>query len=150
MTKTTSIGNFSILRVGALAQLNQHVFTHAALPFGVEGKKFLKDELGLTSMEVSINKMPPGGGMPFHHRHQESEELYLFIKGKGQFQIDGEIIDVTEGTAIRVAPKGVRVWRNNASEDLYYIVIQAKSNSLAGSSIADGVVVEGAVEWPGR
>lgn len=148
MTKSTPIGNFSVFKAGALAQLDQHVFTHAALPFAVEGKKFLKDELGLTSMEVSINKMPPGGGMPFHHRHQESEELYFFIKGKGQFQIDGQIIEVTEGTAIRVAPEGVRVWRNNSNEDLYYLVIQAKANSLDVSSISDGVGVEGKVEWP--
>lgn len=46
-----------------------------------------------------------------------------FIKGSGRFQVDGDVIDVREGTVIRVAPEGTRAWRNNSSEDLYYIVL---------------------------
>ena len=86
--------------------------------------------------------------MPFHHKDQEHEELYLFIKGKGQFQIDGEVVDVREGTAIRVAPDGVRIWRNNSSEDLYFAVIQAKAKSLSGEDISDGIGVGNRIEWP--
>ena len=137
--------NFTILNLGELAKLNQFVF---AVPgFSVEGKKFLKDDLGLTGMEVSLNKMPPGAGMPFHHKHQENEELYFFIRGKGQFQLDGKTLDVSEGTAIRVAPSAKRCWRNNSREDLYYLVIQAKSNTMKTSTGSDGVVLNDEVRW---
>ena len=138
-------GNYTVLKLGDLAKLNQ--FTFAVPGFSMEGKKFLKEEMGLTGMEVSLNKMPAGGGMPFHHRHQENEELYFFIRGKGQFQLDGQTIDVAEGTAIRVAPKAARCWRNNSKEDLYYLVIQAKADSMNGSTGSDGVVLEDKVSW---
>ena len=138
-------GNFTVLKLGELAKLNQ--FTFSVPGFSVEGKKFLKDDLGLTSMEASLNKMVPGGGMPFHHRHQENEELYFFIRGKGQFQLDGKTLDVSEGTVIRVSPSAARCWRNNSKEDLYYLVVQAKANTMKGSTGSDGVVLNDEVRW---
>lgn len=139
--------NYSIFEVGALENLDQYAFTSKVLPSAITGKKFLKDELALTGMEVSFNTFPPGAAMPFYHRHREHEELYLFLKGQGQFQIDGKVIDVKEGTAIRVAPNGVRAWRNNSDHDLLYVVIQAKANSLPKGTIEDGVAVDQKVTW---
>jgi hypothetical protein len=46
-----------------------------------------------------------------------------------------------------VAPDGVRAVRNCGTEDLYYVCIQAKANSLTGRTIADGRRVEGPVVW---
>lgn len=99
-------------------------------------------------MEVSLNKMLSGEGVPFYHGHKANEELYIFLKGKGQFQIDGEVIDVSEGTVIRVAPDGIRAWRNNSSEELYFIVIQARSDNFSGSNISDGKGTGAPVNWP--
>ncbi len=140
--------NFTVAHIGQWTQLGNYTFKHPKLPGTYPGKLFLKNILKLTGMEVSLNKLPPGTQMPFHHKHQEHEELYLFIKGKGQFQIDGKVVDVGEGTAIRVAPDGVRIWRNNSSEDLYFVVIQAKAKSLSREDISDGMGVGNRVEWP--
>ncbi len=115
--------NFTVAHIGKWTYLDKYIFKHPKLPGAFTGKLFLKNELKLTGTEVSLNKLPPGAQIPFYHKHKENEELYLFIKGKGQFQIDGEVVDVREGTVIRVAPDGVRTWRNNSSEDLYCIVI---------------------------
>ncbi len=139
--------NHSVFEIGPMENLGQYAFTTKLLPSAVPGKKFLKGELDLTGMEVSFNKFPPGAAMPFYHQHREHEELYLFLKGRGQFQIDGKTIDVKEGTAIRVNPAGVRAWRNNSDQDLYYVVIQAKANSLRSGTIEDGVVVDRKVQW---
>lgn len=139
--------NYSIFEVGALENIGQYSFTSKVLPSAISGKKFLKDELALTGMEVSFNTFPPGAAMPFYHQHREHEELYIFLKGRGQFQIDGKVIDVKEGTAIRVAPTGVRAWRNNSDQDLLYVVIQAKANSLPKGTIEDGVAVDKKVTW---
>jgi len=86
--------------------------------------------------------------MPFYHRHREHEELYIFLKGRGQFMVDGSVVDVQEGSVIRVAPEGVRTWRNHSQEDLYYIVIQAKAGTLQSGTIEDGVVSPERVSWP--
>lgn len=138
--------NFTVFHVGNWSELDQYAFKHPNLPNSFPGKLFLKRELKLTGMEVSLNKFPPGASMPFYHKHQEHEELYIFIKGRGQFQIDDEVIDVGEGTVIRVAPDGIRTWRNNSSEDIYYIVIQAKVGSLSGEEISDGIAVKQCIE----
>lgn len=139
--------NFSVYEVGPLDALDQYAFNIEALNATVLGKKFLQKDLGLTSTEISFNKFPPGAAMPFYHRHREHEEVYIFLKGKGQFQVDGKIIDVGAGTTIRVAPSGVRIWRNNSNEDLYFLVIQAKANSFPKSTIEDGVVVDQRINW---
>jgi hypothetical protein len=56
--------------------------------------------------------------------------------------------DVREGSVIRVAPDGVRTWRNHSQEDLYYIVIQAMAASMSATAIEDGVMYQGMVMWP--
>lgn len=134
--------NFSFFDFGLFEKLDQYFFEHPKLTEGVVGKQFLKKELGLTSMEVSLNKFPAGTSMPFSHKHRENEELYLFLKGKGEFCVDGDWFEVQEGSAIRVAPNGVRTWRSSSSDELIFIVIQAKAGTLEGSSIQDGIPVQ--------
>jgi mannose-6-phosphate isomerase-like protein (cupin superfamily) len=77
-----------------------------------------------------------------------SEELYIFVKGQGQLLVDGEALDVREGTVVRISPEGARAWRNTSSEDLYYIVVQARAGTLANGTITDGVEVPGEPRWP--
>ena len=149
MSKLNNVqrGNqFTAAHTGSLSELDQYIFGVGGRT--VDGKLFLKDNIDLTGMEVSINKMPPGTSVHFKHKHNANEELFLFIKGQGQFQVDGEVIDVREGSAIRVSPEGVRAVRNNSTEDMYYICIQAKNNSLDGYTLTDGVIVEPTVVWP--
>lgn len=134
--------NFSFIDFGPFEKVDQYLFKHPKLTEEVAGKQFLKEELGLTSMEVSLNKFPAGTSMPFSHKHRENEELYLFLKGKGEFCVDGDWFEVQEGSAIKVAPNGVRTWRSSSSEELLFIVIQAKAGTLAAGSIQDGVPVK--------
>lgn len=133
--------NYAITDLGSFANAEQHLFEHPKIAKKVPGKKFLKEELDLTSMEISINKLPAGGSMPFTHKHRENEELYLFLKGKGQFCVDGNWFDIQEGAAVRVSPDGARTWRSSKDDELIFIVIQAKAGSMKGHTIEDGVLV---------
>jgi mannose-6-phosphate isomerase-like protein (cupin superfamily) len=85
--------------------------------------------------------------MPIYHQHQQNEEVYIFIQGKGQIQIDDEVTEVQEGTIVRIAPKGERTWRNNSNEPLLYIIIQARENSLTQYSLGDAIIPEKEVNW---
>ncbi|MGH1406584.1 MAG: cupin domain-containing protein [Rhodomicrobiaceae bacterium] len=114
----------------------------------VAGKLFLKEQMNLTSCEISINALPPGEGMPFHHTHKQNEEIYIFLNGTGQVQIDNEVLEVKEGTILKIAPNGVRTWRNNGSEMLVYLVLQMKDNSLVQWGLEDADVPEKEVAWP--
>ena len=141
--------NFSGSHIGTLGDLDHYLFFHPqGKGRGYPGKLFLKEALTLNSMEVSINKLGVGQGMPFNHTHTAHEELYIFLKGRGQFQVDGTVIDVQEGSVIRVSPQGVRTWRNHSQEDLYYIVIQALEGSMVEGTIEDGVRCEEPPHWP--
>lgn len=138
--------NFTAYESGARKEWPDHVVQLPGLE--IPGKHFLKDKLGLTACEISVNSLKPGTDMPFYHTHQQNEEVYIFIQGKGQMQVDGEVIEVQEGTIVRIAPNGVRTWRNNSKEPLFYIVAQMKENSLIQYGLGDGVVQEKAVSWP--
>lgn len=139
--------NFTVADMGKLSQLNHFSFQLPSRGIEVEGKLFINQILDLTSCEISFNKLPVKAAIPFYHKHKQNEEIYLFIQGKGEFQIDGDVFPVSEGTAIRVDPNGERTLRNNSAEDLIYIVIQARTNSYEGHTISDGVAIDKKVSW---
>jgi uncharacterized cupin superfamily protein len=139
--------NFTLVQAGKFSELKQYELKHPKMDRKVHGKLFLRDELGLTGMQISLNQLPAGISVPFYHSHKENEELYVFVGGKGQIKIDDQELDVEEGTVVRIAPEGVRTWRNNSDHDLYYLVIQAKENSLDRDTFDDGIVPEIPVEW---
>lgn len=133
--------HFTAAQVGEWEQVGSYATEFPG--FTANGKLFLKDLLGMTGMEISMNVLPAGVVMPFQHQHKENEEVYIFVKGSGQFMVDGQEIPVQEGTVIRVGTEGNRSWRNNSTEDLYYIVIQAKEHSLTQATLGDGIVIPG-------
>ena len=138
--------NFTAYESGFLKEWPEHSVEIPGLG-EIPGKLFLKDALGFTGCEISLNSMAPGANMPIYHQHQQNEEVYIFIQGKGQIQIDGEVIDVEEGTIVRIAPNGERTWRNNSNEPLFYIIIQARENSLTQYGLGDAISPEKEVNW---
>jgi mannose-6-phosphate isomerase-like protein (cupin superfamily) len=140
--------NFTAVHLGPLAQLNQYTYKHPALLRATDGKVFLNQLLGMTSSEISLNKLPPRTSMPFYHTHRLNEEIYLFLKGEGEFQIDDKVLPISEGTVVRVSQEGERCWRNTSeTEDLYYVVVQARAGTYEGNTVADGVGVQKRVSW---
>lgn len=135
------------VEAGAPSAWRRFQYVHPALG-KVAGKLFLKEPLGLTGMEMSLSVIPPGAGIPFLHRHRRNEEVYVFLQGRGEFQVDGAVFGVAEGSVVRVAPSGARAYRNTGEEPLAFIVIQAVAGTDAGSTIEDGEPVAGEVTWP--
>lgn len=99
------------------------------------GKAFLHDLLGLTSCEISVSTMPAGIKLPFNHKHKNNEEIYIFLKGNGTMILDNNIIEVKEGSCVKVLPIAVRTIESKT--DLEYICIQAKLNSLEQFGLND-------------
>ncbi|HKU38782.1 MAG TPA: cupin domain-containing protein [Polyangiales bacterium] len=139
--------NYATFEAGNPDTWSQWKFKHPLLERSARGKLFLRELLGLTGMEVSLNTLPPSAAMPFLHTHREHEELYVFLSGSGEFQVDGERFPVTPGALVRVAPAGERSWRNTGDEPLVYIVIQAKQGTVTCDTIADGVPVPSKAPW---
>ena len=130
--------NFTTVELGAFAEVE---YGDNDRP-----KKFLKDTLALTGMEISVTTIPAGGKSPFFHSHKQNEELYIFIQGSGQMQLDDNLVDVKEGTLIKVLPASKRAIRASADAQLVYLCIQAKENSLEQYTKGDGII-NNDVDW---
>lgn len=107
----------------------------------------LHEALGLTGAEVSINTVPPNGGVPFAHVHTNNEELYIVLEGKGELWIDGETLPIQAGDSFRIDPAGKRAIRAAADSSLKYICVQTKAHSLGGFTMTDVKLVDDKAPW---
>lgn len=140
--------HYSHAALGPLGQLSQYGFVMPPLrERPVPGKVFLQAPLALTGAEVSFGLLPAGLGMPFLHRHREHEEIYLFLRGSGEVQVDDALLPVEEGSVVRVAPPAARALRNTGEEGLVYIVLQVQQNSLHVGTIDDGELLADKPAW---
>lgn len=137
--------NYSAIEIGKLQDLAEYSFPHPKLKQDVRGKLFVGEILKSTGVEISFQIMPAKTDIPFLHSHTNHEEIYIFLKGKGKFQIDNDLFDVQEGSVVRIAPKGKRTWRNNSDDIMILIVIQAKTGTLEDYNVLDGFGVSGEI-----
>jgi mannose-6-phosphate isomerase-like protein (cupin superfamily) len=146
--KTVQGTNFTCFHAGGREGWSQFRLEPPDAPMPVRGKLFLRSLLGSAGLEMSLNVLPPGRGMPFLHRHRQNDEVYVIIGGRGQFLLDGECIDVEEGSVVRCNPQAARAWRNNSEEPLYFLCIQYRADSVIEGGTRDGEKVEGKPAWP--
>ena len=118
--------NFKNAEIGTLAEIGEKY---------ENGKAFLHDLLELTSYEISVNAMTAGLKIPFCHRHFQNEEIYIFLKGEGTITVDNKVIDVKEGSCVKIMPKAARTIE--AKTDMQYLCVQAKTNSLEQFGLKD-------------
>jgi mannose-6-phosphate isomerase-like protein (cupin superfamily) len=140
--------NFTCVHAGSMEEWSQFRLEPPDVPRPVRGKLFLGKLLESSGMEMSLNVVPPGKGMPFLHRHQQNDEVYIVVGGRGQFLVDGECIDVAEGSVLRMRPAAARAWRNNSDAPLYFLCIQYRADSVIHGATHDGQKVEGNLTWP--
>jgi mannose-6-phosphate isomerase-like protein (cupin superfamily) len=111
------------------------------------GRVTLHDELSLTGSEISINELPAGVSVPFNHPHKRNEEVYIVLKGKGRFHVDGDEFEVEEGSVVRVDPAGARCITADSQSPIRYACIQTEAKSLAQFTETDGVILESKPSW---
>lgn len=138
--------HFSALSTGSFSQLNDYVLP-VAPGMEIQGKVFMGQTLQTTGAEISFQSFAPGKETGFIHTHQTHEELYIFVSGKGEFQVDGQVFPVGEGSVVRVAPEGKRSVRNNGTEPLIMICVQYKAQTFTAQDAADGQLLQEPVKW---
>ncbi len=139
--------NFTAVSVGKLNEIKNYV-----LPMGnieIPGKVFVGQALQATGSELSFQVLVPNQDSGFLHTHKTHEELYFILKGEGEYQVDGEIFSVSEGSIIRVAPNGKRALKNTGKDEMLMLCIQYKANSFAenDSPAGDGVILNDTLTW---
>jgi mannose-6-phosphate isomerase-like protein (cupin superfamily) len=88
-------------------------------------------DLGMEQVGFTWRRMPPltGGKGSYGHRHRTQEEVYFVASGTLQFKLDDEVIDISEGTVVRVAPEVARSVWNAGPGDAVLIVVSTRSDA---------------------
>jgi mannose-6-phosphate isomerase-like protein (cupin superfamily) len=141
--KTVRGTNFTCFHAGPMEGWTEFRQEPPDVPVPTQGKLFLRNLLGSAGLEMSLNVVPPGQGMPFLHRHQENDEVYVVVGGRGQFLVDAECIDVADGSVLRISPPAARAWRDNTDAPLYFLCLQYRADSGIQGGTLDGQRVEG-------
>ena len=146
-TKTIAkAANFTAVDFGKMSEIKDNT-----LQLGPEiktsGKVFGGQNVNATGGEFSFQIFAPGTETGFLHTHKNHEELYFFLSGKGEFQVDGEVFAIQEGSVVRVAPAGKRSVRNNGSEPLLMLCVQYRGNTFTAEDANDGEILSEKVDW---
>lgn len=144
--KISEGAGYSAATVGKLADLND--FTLMFSPeVKIPGKVFVGAQIGTTGAELSFQVFEPGTGTPFLHIHKTHEELYIFVKGSGEFQVDGTVFSIGEGSIVRVAPAAKRTLRNTGDEPMIMLCMQYKEGSFGNEDLHDGELLDEPILW---
>lgn len=70
--------------------------------------RFATQDAGLEKSAFSYQRLEPNYRLPFGHKHEQQEELYIITAGSGRMKLGDEIIDIEQWDAIRVPPETER------------------------------------------
>jgi len=89
--------------------------------------RFARAPLGGETLGLSLMKLAPGFRIPFGHKHEQQEEVYVVVRGSAQVAVEDEIVELSEWDAIRfdkntmraveAGPEGVEYLAFGAGED---------------------------------
>lgn len=138
--------NFTAVDFGKLNELSNYVL-ELGPDMRISGKVFGRKAVNATGGEFSFQCFQPNTETGFLHSHKNHEELYFFLSGKGEFQVDGNIFPIQEGSVVRVAPNGLRSIRNNGTSPLIMLCVQYRGNTFTQEDANDGVISQDKVNW---
>jgi quinol monooxygenase YgiN/mannose-6-phosphate isomerase-like protein (cupin superfamily) len=77
----------------------------AKFGYGEVGEaRFLNQDLEAHATGLSHHRLRPNARQAFAHRHKVAEEVYVVVSGSGRANLDGEIVELGELDALRLAP----------------------------------------------
>lgn len=144
--ETMKAANVTAVDFGKLSTLGEYVL-ELSPEVKIPGKVFGGAAVGATGADFSFQSFAPGTETGFLHTHKTHEELYFFLSGNGEFQVDGKVFSVTEGSVVRVAPDGKRSVRNNGTTPLVMLCVQYRANTLTAEDASDADILGEKVVW---
>ena len=76
----------------------------------VHEARFATKPLGLTQTGFSHFRVKPNVRQPFGHHHKRGEEVHMVLSGSGRAKLDGDIVELTKGDVLKVAPEVIRAF----------------------------------------
>lgn len=144
--KTAALANATAIDLGPLAELKDYVL-ELGPNVKIPGKVFGGAAVQAGGADFSFQVFAPGTEGGFYHTHKDHEELYFFLSGEGEYQVDGTNISVHEGSVVRVSPAGKRAVRNTGTTPLIMLCIQYKAAEPGSVNPSDGTILPEPVKW---
>lgn len=138
--------NYSAVSVGKMNELREHQLVLGP-NMVINGKVFVGGALHTTGSNISFQYLAPGEDSGFLHTHKTHEELYIIMKGEGEYQIDGKSFPISEGTVVRVSPDAKRALRNTGKSEMIMICVQYKADTFTDADAEDGIILSEPLEW---
>lgn len=63
--------------------------------------RFGRTPLEGETLGLSLFTLAPGFRIPFGHKHENQEEVYVIVRGSARVKVEDEIVDLAEWDAIR-------------------------------------------------
>lgn len=70
--------------------------------------RFARKPLESKQVAVSYQRLLPNVRIPFGHRHEQQEEIYVVIAGSARAKVDDETVELRQWDALRVDPETMR------------------------------------------
>ncbi len=88
---------------------------------GVMARRLVDEPTGSGAVTIGELEMQPGGKLPLH-KHRV-EEVLIVRSGRGRFELDGELSEITEGTVVLIPGNKPHSLANEATDPLriYFI-----------------------------
>jgi mannose-6-phosphate isomerase-like protein (cupin superfamily) len=99
--------------------------------------RFGRTPLGGKTLGLSLFTLEPGFRIPFGHKHESQEEVYVVVRGSARVKVDDEIVELSEWDAIRF-DKGAMHNVEAGSDGVEYLAFGAGE---------DGTEVEMVQDW---
>ena len=87
-------------------------------------------ELGSRNMSVTWLEVP-GGVQQTLHTHEDGEQVYVCVRGRGEMSVAGDTQEISEGDLVLVPPATDHAIANNGDGDLACVSIQSPPVALA-------------------
>jgi len=78
--------------------------------------RFARSALGGESLGLTLMKLAPGFRIPFGHKHEDQEEVYVIVRGSARIKVDGEVVEAGQWDAIRFDKNTMQIGRASCRE----------------------------------
>jgi hypothetical protein len=99
--------------------------------------RFAREPLGCEGSGLSYQRLAPNFRMPFGHRHNQQEEVYVLVSGSGRVKLDDEVFELRRWDVVRVAKETMRAFEAGP-EGAEIIAFGAGGGGLGDAEMASG------------
>ena len=99
--------------------------------------RFARIPLELENLGISYYRVAPGYRIPFGHRHEEQEEVYVIVGGTARMKLDDEVVEMKTWDALRVPGQTMRSFEAG-SQGAEIIAVGAPNTDNKDAEMAPG------------